>query len=141
MYDYDDIDIVIFTDEKTGYLIKDKGFYTDASGDLYYLFTSGVTYGARKGQIIEQHYDEKTKTEVILVFQNAGKLATGWIQAGEIKGYLNKDATVYDGMLEDGGNKYFFDRGRLITDSFIAGTKALYAGADGKITEKNPFKK
>ena len=140
-YDYDNTDYVVFTDEKTGYLIKDKGFYTDAAGDLYYLFSSGITIGARKGQIIEQSYDEKTKTEMILVFQNAGKLATGWVQAGEIKGYLNKDATVYDGMLEDGGNKYFFDRGRLITDSFIAGTKALYAGVDGRIAEKNPFKK
>ena len=73
--------------------------------------------------------------------QNAGKLATGWVKVGDVKGYLNKDATVYDGMLEEGENKYFFDHGYLITDSFISGTKALYAGVDGKVSEKNPFKK
>lgn len=140
-YDLENLDYVIFTDEKTGYLIKDKGFYTDASGGLYYLFASGITYGARKGQIIERDYNEKTNQEIILVLQNAGKLATGWVKVGDVKGYLNKDATVYDGMLEEGENKYFFDHGYLITDSFISGTKALYAGVDGRVSEKNPFKK
>lgn len=67
------------------------------------------------------------------VFGTDGAMVTGWYSFSGTYGttwyYADPSGIGHDGWLYDGGNWYYLDHGRMVTNSFVEG--GYYVGADG----------